>query len=164
MHRKAIIRIDEDHPIHNTPWHEVRPGVFERRFKNVLLRKRACQDCKTENPIEVIVKDSVWEDARLFNGIICPGCLEKRLGRTLTVEDLKDCGWKREILYWHNKFSGKTLATQMWYFSVSLKTRVRGATAHASKTCLAFSNSSCVAVPMNEEPTRKCRICCKKEA
>lgn len=57
--------------------------------------------------MDFAVKDDVWKAAGLVNGLICPTCLEKRLSRSLTMDDLKDCGWKRDVLYWCNKFSGK---------------------------------------------------------
>lgn len=96
-------------------WSEARPGVLLRTFQNArgltfYQHKYRCQDCKVswEHEREFHVTDSLW-DVTMGNkpvyvgsfsgepfevlprggGWICKGCFERKLGRTLTKEDMK---------------------------------------------------------------------------
>lgn len=45
-------------------------------------------DCGREFPPDYMVRDEIWEEAD-GEGILCMRCLESRLGRELTLGDLK---------------------------------------------------------------------------
>jgi hypothetical protein len=79
---------------------EIRPGVFRHA---ATLEKRpdyfCCMDCKAGYPLSFVVEDDVWEAAGLTTGIICYPCFEKRLGRKLTVQDLKHAPVNESIFY-----------------------------------------------------------------
>lgn len=56
-----------------------------------------CLDCEV-NTLDIgeyyMVNDHVWKtlaSLRQDDGMLCIGCLEKRIGRTLTNEDFTDC-------------------------------------------------------------------------
>jgi hypothetical protein len=66
---------------------ERRPGVF---YKDGRPHHYECQDCKKPDPVHFMVKDSIWEEAGMGKGIICPECFEIRLGRRLGIQDFKD--------------------------------------------------------------------------
>lgn len=48
-----------------------------------------CLDCLSEDPAEYMVYDRLWKEAGMTpdGGRLCPTCLEKRLGRALTLQD-----------------------------------------------------------------------------
>lgn len=53
-----------------------------------------CKDCETCTLCideYYMVTDEVWESAGLENGMVCIGCLEARVGRTLNANDFTDC-------------------------------------------------------------------------
>lgn len=57
--------------------------------------KDYCIDCKVNTYLigeYYMVYHSVWEESglRLFDGMLCISCLEKRIGRQLTSEDFSD--------------------------------------------------------------------------
>jgi hypothetical protein len=37
-----------------------------------------------------MVRDAIWTEAKMQKGYLCIGCLEQRLGRTLTADDFAD--------------------------------------------------------------------------
>ncbi len=51
-----------------------------------------CLDCKVNTIHEIyMVHDHIWKEANPdISGILCIGCIEQRLGRTLTKQDFKD--------------------------------------------------------------------------
>ncbi|MDN5003904.1 hypothetical protein ACFQZO_24000 [Bradyrhizobium sp. GCM10027634] len=69
------------------------PGLLNRRqLQQALARDWADQGVEQyldEFSEVYIVKNRVWRAAGMspFNGCLCIGCLERRLGRTLTPED-----------------------------------------------------------------------------
>lgn len=77
---------------------EIRPGVFRyRESEKPRPDYYICQDCRKHDPIPFMVEDDVWEAAGLFDGIICPACLETRLGRKLTIQDFKASSMNNSI-------------------------------------------------------------------
>jgi hypothetical protein len=63
------------------------------------MRGTLCLDCQvdtlpvtTERAEWYVVTDEVWEAAGMarFDGCLCIGCLEGRLGRELTADDFSD--------------------------------------------------------------------------
>lgn len=61
-------------------------------------RIASCDGCGRDNPVQIILKDEVWFEIAPHptdlrnSGILCWGCMEDRLGRSLTLDDLKPCG------------------------------------------------------------------------
>lgn len=51
----------------------------------------------------VILKDHIWKKIAEKHEFLCAGCIEERLGRKLTMQDMKPCGitddllWAREL-------------------------------------------------------------------
>lgn len=70
------------------PWIEVRPGVFRKELGSYIARKWACQDCGILSPRMVVLGDGLWRSLYPENGVACKDCIEKRLGRPLTKQDL----------------------------------------------------------------------------
>ena len=84
--------------LNDQPWDEVRPGVLERTVswqgQYFEQRRFVCQDCRKEilTMDEMpMVGDTLWNQVCPTNGLICPPCFEKRLGRDLSLADLKHC-------------------------------------------------------------------------
>jgi hypothetical protein len=51
----------------------------------------ACRDCKADTLGEYyMVWDEIWDRAGARGGLLCVGCLERRLGRQLCAEDFSD--------------------------------------------------------------------------
>jgi hypothetical protein len=56
-----------------------------------------CRDCgvdtsQTDGISEYyMVNDDLWESAISTSGMLCIGCLERRIGRRLTAADFTDC-------------------------------------------------------------------------
>lgn len=69
---------------------EIRPGVYRRADAE---HRRpdywVCMDCRQPDPMFFMVEDDVWTAAGLDKGVICPTCLEKRLGRKLVIQDFQ---------------------------------------------------------------------------
>ena len=77
-----------------TPWQPGdQPGMFTKQVIDKVAvytaRTSLCQDCGVVKWRMVMLHDVLW--ARLYpdNGIACPDCISKRLGRPLEAEDLK---------------------------------------------------------------------------
>lgn len=106
------------------PWVEFQPGMFNRRIELrcslpdgehalVLFDSQDhCQICDKqisdlrETPM---LCDALWD--RLFpqSGVVCLPCLEDRLGRPLTLEDLTEVPWNK---YWIQRNRLKTPSPQ----------------------------------------------------
>jgi len=73
------------------PWVEVRPGKRVRFIDIGTLRVRqvqqSCQDCEQKWPAHFSLTPCLWRELGL-DGFICLSCVEKRLGRAVTREDL----------------------------------------------------------------------------
>lgn len=88
--------------------YEFRPDLGGRvRLRSDLVI--VCEICKkgTEDPLPMfILHDDLWSRVaprrtrfgRKGVGILCFKCAEERLGRPITLLDLKDCGITREML------------------------------------------------------------------
>lgn len=51
-----------------------------------------CVDCGVDTHNEYyMVRHHLWKYAGDINGMLCIGCLEDRLGRTLTFKDFLEC-------------------------------------------------------------------------
>lgn len=48
-----------------------------------------CDDCGTENPAMIVLKNEIWLSIAEKKEILCYTCIEKRLNRKLTIDDLK---------------------------------------------------------------------------
>lgn len=57
-----------------------------------------CKDCKLEDPPMVILKDEVWDSIALEKDVLCFGCMQSRLLRPITFDDLKPCGMTDHLL------------------------------------------------------------------
>jgi hypothetical protein len=51
-----------------------------------------CIDCGKINPTIFMLKDEVWQKTNGSKDYLCFSCVEKRLGRLITFDDLKPCG------------------------------------------------------------------------
>jgi hypothetical protein len=73
--------------------------VFEGRF---------CKDCGVDtfeiNEYYMVTKD-LWRQYGVKRGMLCIACLEKRMGRSLTLDDFTDCILNR-VMYLP-KFPGR---------------------------------------------------------
>lgn len=58
-----------------------------------------------------MVHDLIWATAKLAEGMICVGCLEKRLGRTLTPDDFLEC----PLTWWPGEPISDTLRNRLGY-------------------------------------------------
>ena len=69
-----------------------------------------CVDCG-KNTFQTddyyMVKQWIWEKFGVGHGMLCIGCLEKRMGRKLTKDDLTDCPLNTHI----NEVTMKLLRT-----------------------------------------------------
>lgn len=65
-------------------------------FKDGCLVHEYCDDCGVTHPIPFILKDELWQRIKpletIKGGHLCPPCAEKRLGRRMTLDDMKPCG------------------------------------------------------------------------
>lgn len=64
---------------------------FHHRIINPNYKPSPCPCCGKENPNLVMIKHELWKQTGL-KGWVCFSCIEKRLGRKLTLEDLQPCG------------------------------------------------------------------------
>lgn len=86
------------------PWKAVRPGVLQKDAtvtvvsagvsQEVTLTKSEwiCQTCKAPLSLKndsPVLKDSLWKELYPENGVVCSDCLEQKLGRVITEDDLK---------------------------------------------------------------------------
>lgn len=62
--------------------------TFKRRFDFT------CDECKGDVDM-VILHDRLWETIARRDELLCVTCIEARLGRSLRISDLKDCGITR---------------------------------------------------------------------
>jgi hypothetical protein len=72
-------------------WAELAAGVINR--ETYFARVGACADCGVDTFSTneyYMVKDHVWAQAQGGTKLLCIGCLEKRIGRTLTRSDFGD--------------------------------------------------------------------------
>lgn len=74
---------------------ERRPGVF---YKDGKIVRWECQDCKNRDITYFMVRQELWDEVGL-TGIICPECFEKRIGRTLTINDFSNALSNNELRY-----------------------------------------------------------------
>lgn len=102
------------------PWTQVRPGIHERFVTYNGLRfcqtQIFCKDCRDDMPEPYHLRDDLW--ARVAGdgeegypeGILCLKCLERRMGRPLTVDDLtqslivvpgRPCGFNALAIHLH---------------------------------------------------------------
>ena len=60
-----------------------------------------CIDCKEKEPLPRFKKETLLEAIGVQKALICPICLEKRLGRKLTIEDIKNIPYNSGIYFGH---------------------------------------------------------------
>lgn len=90
------------------PWTEVRPGVLVRELdeagSNYLQMTFVCQACrcglvsKNEAPM---LDDELWKLHYPQNGVVCRGCMEKKLEREIELQDLRPCWSTLQVLVVH---------------------------------------------------------------
>lgn len=97
-----LLTKEETDVLSKIEWITIRPGVQEKKYRRFKQVRRFCQDCSEKNPMEIIIHNSLFEGCVPEGGIICPECLEKRMGRELSVHDLEPCGITRFIMYGYN--------------------------------------------------------------
>ena len=56
------------------------------------------------------VNDEIWKVAGMDSGFLCIGCLERRIGRSLTPDDFKDCPINDPDEPWHTPRLASRLA------------------------------------------------------
>jgi hypothetical protein len=65
-------------------------AMRERRHRRWVYEQFACLDC-TDNTHDTneyyMVHDHIWDGVVSGHGMLCIGCLEKRLGRRLNADD-----------------------------------------------------------------------------
>ncbi len=72
-----------------------RSGKVFLTIKNKKVKRQAliCKDCNTEifsDTNMVMLKDAIWKKVSdSFEDAICDKCIEKRLGRNITLSDFK---------------------------------------------------------------------------
>lgn len=63
-----------------------------------------CEDCHESCPTQFIVHDKLWREVygpdkpEFMMNLLCLDCFQRRLGRNITWEDLKPCGF-RNLMY-----------------------------------------------------------------
>ncbi len=50
-----------------------------------------CDDCRTPNLETFMITDAVWLSVATKKAHLCLSCFEKRIGRRVTLHDLKPC-------------------------------------------------------------------------
>lgn len=78
---------------------EIRPGVFKVPGSPHPFDALVCQDCRRPEPLHFTVHNAIWAQAGLTTGVICPACLEARIGRPLTLHDFKACPANELLFY-----------------------------------------------------------------
>ena len=73
--------------IHGKAMVLLRPGVYRHVGSEVMHYE--CQDCKG-NPEAPMLRDSIWDHLGI-TGVVCTACLERRMKRPITSEDLTKC-------------------------------------------------------------------------
>lgn len=90
----------------DSPEIEVRPGVFKRDNK---FTRYECQDCKIPSPLIFKVHQELWDGTGL-TGIICLECFEKKLGRSMTIDDFTTTGYANEHIHFGYKLAKKEIS------------------------------------------------------
>jgi DNA-directed RNA polymerase subunit RPC12/RpoP len=87
------------------PWTKRRPGVLGKHLifpgpppYDVRGAHWSCQDCGIEHGIVYMLKDSLWDELYPKNGLACPRCASKRLGRDITPDDLTPAPCNQDFL------------------------------------------------------------------
>ena len=61
-----------------------------------MWRQPVCDGCGVADFVSCMIQDYLWQMIKPFpgpyGGLLCICCMEKRLGRQLTMQDLKPCG------------------------------------------------------------------------
>lgn len=57
-----------------------------------------CDDCGMTTMSVLMLQDELWAKVALRSRILCHNCIEERLGRPLTLRDLKPCGATNQII------------------------------------------------------------------
>lgn len=70
----------------------------EQRAKK--RERRKCVECREEVLYTYMLKDAIWERARLREGNLHLACFEKRSGLELEIEDFKQNVPCNEIILW----------------------------------------------------------------
>ena len=90
-----IKKLPEGTPVDST-WKATGPGRRKRTrtYPNGLVTEEqecVCPDCGKPWPDQFIVHNYLWKEFGVGYGVLCFQCFEKRMGRKLTVFDLKAC-------------------------------------------------------------------------
>ena len=79
-----------------------------------MSKRSRCVDCHTDTcPTDhrraeyYVVHDHIWKQAGMapFGGMLCIGCLEQRIGRTLNAGDFDDCELNDLAAYRDNRYA-----------------------------------------------------------
>lgn len=62
-------------------------------------RACVCVECDESNPQMFMVDDQLWASVCSKKEFLCLPCFEKRLGREIRFDDLKDCYLKRTFVF-----------------------------------------------------------------
>lgn len=70
-------------------------------MKNNDIKNFECKDCHVntlENNEYYMVHDKIWIKAKMKKGMLCIGCIEKRLKRKLTTNDFTEYPINKDFL------------------------------------------------------------------
>jgi hypothetical protein len=108
----------------NTAYEMKQPSMTSRaiRRREAIAREKVngrCLDCRTEttfakgNEEYYMIHNELWAQANpQINGMLCIGCLEIRLGRTLTSEDFTDASINRPYRNMSKRLASRLAATR----------------------------------------------------
>lgn len=63
---------------------------------------KPCQDCGCKHPEPYGVSDELWAAAGMVEGVLCLDCLQKRIGRDLTIFDFTNYPINEGIRFGYN--------------------------------------------------------------
>ena len=85
------------------PWRTKGPGIRERtrdfHGMKIIDYVSWCPDCEEPWPHHYMVKPELWAKYGTGKGVLCVRCLQKRMGRQLTPDDLLDVRLNEVAMY-----------------------------------------------------------------
>lgn len=57
-----------------------------------------CRDCGKTYPNLLMIRHELWKEISGGKEVLCLACMEKRLGRLITFEDLQPCGITNSVM------------------------------------------------------------------